>query len=351
MPSFLRERIGPLQPKKKTAAESRAARLSRAPSGRTAPSSQLRSQRAEYGPSARFAEISHEKGFVMYKRTRWGFAVLAIFIGFGVWLLGQVPLQYGIDLRGGTELTYRLDLRDVEGDQSQVVAQVKDIIAKRLNAYGLKEISVSVQGDDHLVVQLPGTDEQSVGHIKRQVESAGELEFRLVAAQQEQTPERQEDYERQEREFVQKRRQWIASDRSQPRPTPPPFIVRPEVEKEDEKVPNSPFVPTGQKYTLVNTERGIVSGALLDRVGRTVDDNFRPAVHFEFNAEGALQFGDLTGDNVKGQLAITMDDDIMQVATIQDRITTRGQLSGGFSDLDVQGIVNILRGGSLDAKP
>ena len=68
---------------------------------------------------------------------------------------------------------------------------MKEIISKRLNAYGLKEISIAIQGEDQMVVQLPGTDEQSVGHIKRQVESAGKLEFRLVASAQEQTPERQ----------------------------------------------------------------------------------------------------------------------------------------------------------------
>ncbi len=88
----------------------------------------------------------------MYKKTFWGFAFLALIIGLAVWLVTATGIQYGIDLQGGTELTYRLDLSRIEGDRTKVAEQVKNIIGKRLNAYGLKEISVSVQGEDQIVV-------------------------------------------------------------------------------------------------------------------------------------------------------------------------------------------------------
>ena len=111
----------------------------------------------------------------MYKRTRWGLVSLTLLVALCVWAISTVALQLGIDLQGGTELTYQLDLSRIERDRKDVADKVKDIIAKRLNAYGMKELSVSVQGADRLVVQLPGTDSQAVDQLKRQIETAGNL--------------------------------------------------------------------------------------------------------------------------------------------------------------------------------
>ena len=146
----------------------------------------------------------------MYKRTRWGFAFLAVLVGLCIWLLAKVPLKLGIDLRGGTLLTYSLDLSRIEHNPGAVAEQVKDIIAKRLNAYGLKEISVQVQGQDHLVVRLPGSDPEAVEGIKKQVETAGNLAFRLVSTTELQTPEAQKQVEEEERTYIENDRDWVA---------------------------------------------------------------------------------------------------------------------------------------------
>lgn len=293
----------------------------------------------------------------MYKKTRWGFALLALVIAFGVWVLSKVPIQFGIDLYGGTELTYRLDLSRVETDREEVAEKVKEIISNRLNTYGLKEISVSVQGEDQLVVQLPGQGRQSVDQLKQQVETAGKLEFRLVATNAEQSPEKQEEYKSQERNFNADLREWIQKKRDDPnlavaRPVEPRYIVRELVDKDEDDPTAVGLKPTGRFYTLVNTPEGIVSGEYLTRVGATVDQQtFAPAVAFEFSGDGARAFGELTGPNKGRSLAITLDNDVMQVATIEDRITSSGVLRGKFTDADVQGVVTILAGGSLPTKP
>ena len=252
---------------------------------------------------------------------------------------------------GETRLTYSMELSRVL-EPSVVAEEVIDITLKRLRAYGFRYVTVGLQGKDRLVIRIAGTDSQLASTVKRVLGITGVLRFHLVASEDHQSPEAQKEYEEEGRQYLLADTEWFVqkranSDYSEPRPEPPKYIVRPGVEKEDEKVPTSPFVPTGTKFTLVNAEGGKVSGSLFDRVGPTVDAIFRPAVHFEFNTEGALQFGDLRGNNRGSRLAILLDDDIMQVTTIQDRISTRGQLSGGFSDQDVQVIVNILRSHSL----
>ena len=280
----------------------------------------------------------------MYKRTRWGFALLALAIGLGVWILRETPLQYGIDLQGGSELVYELDLRHIETGREEVATKVKDIISNRLNVYGLKEISVSVQGEARLVVQLPGQGGQAVESIKRQVESAGKLEFRLVATPDQQDPQAQQAYRQEEGRYNNELADWIRRKRANPeladpRPIEPQFIVREEVEKDPDD-PEGGLKSSGRIHTLVNTPEGIVSGDHLTRVGPTFDSQtMQPGVAFEFNGEGARQFGDMTGPNKDRGLAILLDDDIKQVDNIKDRINTNGQLTGNISQDEVQGVV------------
>lgn len=304
----------------------------------------------------------------MYRKPGWGLAACAVLLALCVWALSAVPLQLGIDLRGGTELIYQLDLSRIERDRAQVSQEVKDIIAKRLNAYGLKELSVSAQGEDRLVIQLPGTDSQAVEDLKRQIETAGSLTFRLVAPQSLQTDDELDRIDAEESVYLAADRDWVRRKLEDPnfndrRPEPPRYIVRSEVERQDVG-DRSQFVPKeGSRKALNNrhiydAERetwepvDTVSGRYLSSVNDTVDGTtFRPAVAFKFRGEGATKFGDLTGANVGNLLAIVLDDDIMQVATIRDRISESGQLTGDFTSEDVRSIVTILRGGSLPTKP
>src|SRR5262245_19669972 len=125
----------------------------------------------------------------MYKRTGYGFALIALIVGGCIYFLSTSTFNLGIDLRGGTELTYGLDLSHVaptEQGGPTPAEQVKNVIAQRLDIYGLKEISIAVQGDDRLVIQLPGADSQEVDNLKRLIEQAGRLEFRLAAPDAEQ---------------------------------------------------------------------------------------------------------------------------------------------------------------------
>jgi SecD/SecF fusion protein len=302
----------------------------------------------------------------MLKRTGWGFTIVAAIIAFSIWLLTIVPIERGIDLQGGTELTYALDLSRIEGDRGSIAEDVKDTIAKRLNAYGLKEVSVSVQGVDQLVVQVPGTETQSVEHLKRQIQTAGNLMFRLkVTGTEYENPARIEQLREQERVYNAEQLAWVERNRADPsfngrRPKPPDFIVRYEVEKNQvtdrfETKPNSETVLLNrhEENPETNTWEPVemVSGRYLSSVMGSFDENSQPAVAFQFKGEGAAAFADLTGNHIDEPLAIVLDDDIMNVANIKSRISGSGQLSGDYTDQDVKGIVTILRGGSLPTKP
>jgi protein-export membrane protein SecD len=256
------------------------------------------------------------------------------------------------------------------GDRARVAEEASDVIAKRLKSYGLEQCIVSVPGPGRLVVQIPGADSQSVAELKKLIQQGGNLTFCLLAGPEHQSPDKQGEYEKAEQRYLDADRAWVEKKLASPalteaRPRPPEYIVRSEVERvkvaeNREELRAKP----GGKRTLesfhgeYNKEaerwesRAIVRARLLSHVGPTLDANtLRPAVHFELKGEDATAFADLTGASAGRALCIVLDDDILQVATIKEKITGRGQITGHFTDDDVRGMVAILRSANLPAKP
>ena len=101
-----------------------------------------------------------------------------------------------------------------------------------------------------------------------------------------------------------------------------------------------------------------ITGDFLARAWNDQDGAGRPVVSFMFNAAGGNLFRDLTrknvpsgegGAQVKRHLAIILDGLIMSAPTINSEIHQYGQISGSFSNKEVDQLVNILRAGSLPA--
>ena len=93
---------------------------------------------------------------------------------------GREGLVLGLDLAGGTNLVYEADFTDLEeGRKADSLKGAKDIIERRINAYGVSEAIVQIVGGDRISVQLPG-----VGNITEAEELVGrtaELIFREQA--------------------------------------------------------------------------------------------------------------------------------------------------------------------------
>ncbi len=129
------------------------------------------------------------------------------------WLNGKLPLnipQYfnlpfrlGLDLQGGTHLVYQADVSQVPGsDQADAVEGVRDVIEKRVNAFGVAEPLVQTTkegGHYRVIVELAG-----IKDVNEAIKMIGEtplLEFKeqsiapseLTADQQQQL----DDYNKQ----------------------------------------------------------------------------------------------------------------------------------------------------------
>lgn len=313
----------------------------------------------------------------MIKRTLTGWVMVTVFIALCLWIVDPTDrdqagffksINRGIDLQGGTELQYELDLRSVRAASADVADEVKDIISRRLDIYGLKEIRIAIEGEDRLVVTIPGKAKEQTAFIMKQIETAGSLQLQLVVtAPENNTAAKIAEYRKEEDAYkvavaknVMIYREWLARQAAakkagaaftDPKPTPPPepsYLVRPSVRKE---VVNGESQLVEDSIMVLSNKAGDkVDGKNIDSAGGSRDpDTMKPMVTFGMNAEGASKLGELTGSNINSPLAIVLDDQILQSPNIQSRISSNGQITGDFTDQEVNSIVTILRGGSLEA--
>ena len=111
--------------------------------------------------------------------------ILALFV-FGLWAVvpldsdrfGRQGLTLGLDLKGGAYLVYEADLSKMDPSQTvdQVMTSVLGKIERRANAFGVKEPIIQRQGEDRILVQLPG--EKNIDEAKKLIGQVALLEFK-----------------------------------------------------------------------------------------------------------------------------------------------------------------------------
>ena len=227
---------------------------------------------------------------------------------------------YDRESGAGGAYTYRMRPGVERALREESVRQALQTIERRVNELGVAEPIVAPHGvsGDQILVQLPGVED--VAGAKEIIRSTGLLEIKLV-----------EDGPAPSREVLLQTRNGV--------PPPDMQVV---------------FGVTGAlgagsaDYYLVRRVAG-VTGRDLRTAGPTIDEYNQPAISFSFNREGARKFGNFTGANIGRSLAVIMDDRVESVATIQERISAEGRITGTFSQQEASDLALILRSGALPA--
>ena len=195
--------------------------------------------------------------------------------------------------------------------KEDALKQAIQTIRSRLDAFGLAEPSVTQQGKDKIVVELPGIKtEKEKNNIKKLISSAAHLELYLVDDEHKVTNPSQ----------AAKYGDIMLPDKQNPK---------------REWLLKTPPVLDGSMITDAT-------------VGFTQKTN-QPAIFFTLNSQGAAIFGDVTGKNVGKQLAIVVDNKVYSAPTIQERIGGgSGQITVGSTD-EAHILAIALRSGSLPA--
>jgi SecD/SecF fusion protein len=97
-------------------------------------------------------------------------------------------LKGGIDIVGGSSFTLRVQPRTaedgtIEAVTHQQVDQAIKVIEQRLNSMGTTEPLIARQGDDRVLVQMPGVDPEESKRIRTILEKVAHLELRQVHPQ------------------------------------------------------------------------------------------------------------------------------------------------------------------------
>jgi SecD/SecF fusion protein len=112
-----------------------------------------------------------------------------------------------------------------------------------------------------------------------------------------------------------------------------------------------------QALMIVETEPSLrVDGSHLRAVSAGFDNVASPCVNFRMTMQGATLFGALTGSNLPDKqsglyrlLGVVMDDELISAPRIMSRITDDGQITGNFTQKEVDFLVDVLRAGRLPA--
>jgi preprotein translocase subunit SecD len=201
--------------------------------------------------------------------------------------------------------------------REEAVVQARETVERRINELGVTEPSIAQQGDDQLLVQLPGVSD--VDKAKAIMGSPGLLELKIVERQ--------------------------SSTRED-------LLVNGQVPSGMEIVPGtggSPGAAANSVFYLVRRVAA-VTGRDLRNARPSLDENNQPAVSFTLSNEGGRKFGNVTGENIGRQLAIILDGQVQSAPSINGRITTDGRITGSFTNEEVNTLSLILRSGALPAK-
>lgn len=207
----------------------------------------------------------------------------------------------------GSTLTVQYTDDALSALKNQAVQQSLEIVRKRIDELGTKEPLIQQQGDDRIVIQLPGV--QDPAEIKALMGKTAKMTFHLV--DEETTPQM----------------------------------------AQMGKLSADSMLAMGEETGYIVLKRAVVvGGESLEDARGSYDEHGNPAVSFSFKSAGAKKFGNATRDNVGRRMAIVLDGKVISAPTINSPITGgKGIITGNFTVQTANNLALLLRSGALPA--
>jgi preprotein translocase subunit SecD len=238
-------------------------------------------------------------------------------------------INLGLDLQGGMRIVLEADISEFKKvtDQEDAVSRALEIIRNRVDQFGVSEPSIVKQGQNRIVVELPGVKDP--GRAESLLNVRGKLEFKIVDDDLSK-PENFKDFNK--------------------------GLLKDNVKlPEDKEIlfhwqKNQDTAKLEQKEPLVVNKEAALSGAYL-KTAQIASDQFGEAtVDFELKGEGGEIFYKVTSENVNKKLAIVLDNKVRSYPNIKEHLRDRGQITGRFTVQEAQDLALILRAGATPVK-
>jgi preprotein translocase subunit SecD len=185
----------------------------------------------------------------------------------------------------------------------------RDVVRRRIDPGGTKEITVVTEGGNRILVEVPGVEDPE--ELKKLIGQTARLEFKLV-------------------------------DQS----------ADPQAVQQGRAPPGSQVLPMADGSGMIAVKRRVmVSGDQLTKASQGFDQDGRPDINITFNTAGARRFGRATQENVNKPFAIILDDKVLSAPNINEPILGgNAQITGNFTVQSAHDLAVSLASGKLPVK-
>jgi protein-export membrane protein SecD len=193
----------------------------------------------------------------------------------------------------------------------EALADSIEVVRRRIDPAGNKEVLIQPQGADRIVVQAPGDNDPEA--LKQVINRTGQLSFHRVDTS-------------------------ISPADVEAGLLPPNRILVPIAEAEG-------------GGSLVLYEEPEVTGDMVENAAARLNpDGGGFQIDFSFDSRGARRFADYTREHIGELFAIVLDNEVISYPRIQSAITQgSGRITGNFSPEEAQRIATLIRSGALPA--
>ena len=231
---------------------------------------------------------------------------IAILFGLALWVVlpnheirGRTGFTLGLDLQGGSQLIYSANLseKDPSMTDDDALEGARQTIERRVNAYGVGEPIIQTMQNEQgsfILVQLPGV--KSIDEALKLIGQVAELDFR-------------------EQKIEGGNTTWVVAKAVGSNGT-------------EEELTGKYLNPNAAPRLNPNTNKMEIA--------------------FEWNAEGAILFKQITTRNLNKPLGIFLDNELISAPTVQAVIEAQGVIEGNFSVDEAKTLAIQLNSGALN---
>jgi SecD/SecF fusion protein len=228
----------------------------------------------------------------------------------------QQKIHLGLDLQGGTSFLVRLvPPAPEQGGPPRAITpemqeQAVEVIRKRVDEFGVSEPVITKQGNDHILVQIPGLNATQIQTAREQLQRVAKLEFRLVYPNSDQLVPQ------------------IEAGAAFP---PPGYVILNSLEQRN-----------GHPEKLLVKRRPELTGQDVASA-RPVFEQRGYEVSLRLTRAGAEAFRRVTRDNINNRLAIVLDNEVVSAPNIQSEIPNgEAVITGNFTAEEARNLASVM---------
>ncbi|MGZ5403620.1 MAG: protein translocase subunit SecD [Nocardioides sp.] len=228
------------------------------------------------------------------------------------WISVDREPELGLDLRGGAQFIFEAQATEDTAATAENVDRTLEVLRGRVDALGVAESTLVRQGENRILVELPGiTDEQEAEDARAQIGQTAQLTVHPVL-------------------------RTVANPEAEPRN--PDNLILPS--DSGDVIEMGPPALQGDQITGAQ--------AALDQVTWVVN--------VDFSGEGSDAFGELSAEaacaqGAQNRIAIVLDGEVISSPGVNvacgGAIRNTTQISGSFSDVEAQELAALIEGGAL----